>query len=296
MKTEVKSILITIIFSCFAFTSYSGDIIKELDNILKDKCAKIGAAITYGNETIQINNDEKYPIASVFKLHIAITALKKMETEKISLDSMMYIEPEQMRANTYSPLRDKYPNQRIRISYRELIEYSISYSDNNTCDILIDYIGGINVVDDYIKSLGIKNISLTQTEESMHKDIKNCYLNWCSPSSLTKLLKKLYEGRILNQKYFTFLESTLIGCTSGKNKLYAGLPKDVKIAHKTGHADRTSKGMQIADADVGVIYLPNGDKCYIAVLIKDSFESDENNAQIMAQIANIVYTHYSNRF
>lgn len=75
----------------------------------------------------------------------------------------------------------------------------------------------------------------------------------------------------------------------GKDKLIAGLPADIKFGHKTGHSDRTSDGIRICEADAGVIYLPNGEKCYIAVLIKDSRESDQNNVQIMADIASLVY-------
>ena len=77
------------------------------------------------------------------------------------------------------------------------------------------------------------------------------------------------------------------------DKLKAGLPADIKIAHKTGHSDRTSDGLQISEADAGVIYLPNGEKCYIVVLIKDSRESDKDNAKIMADIANLTFRIYN---
>ena len=83
----------------------------------------------------------------------------------------------------------------------------------------------------------------------------------------------------------------MLNCVSGKNKLIAGLPHDVKFGHKTGHSDRTADGVQISEADAGVIYLPNGEKCYIVVLIKDSRESDDDNAKIMADISNVVYRH-----
>lgn len=114
---------------------------------------------------------------SVFKLHIALTALNKMEKDHIALDSMVYIKPEQMHKDTYSPLRDKYPNQTIYISYREILEYTLSHSDNNTCDWLIDFVGGIKHVDSYIKSLGITYLNLTETEHSMHEDIMRSYNN-----------------------------------------------------------------------------------------------------------------------
>ena len=261
----------------------------EIKKIIQDKRATVGIAILCNNHTFTLSNKGQYPIMSTFKLHIGVTALKKMEKESIALDSMVYIEPAQMHTDTYSPLRDKYPDQRIHISYRDIIAYTISHSDNNTCDWLIDFVGGINNVDLYIKSLGITEFSLTETEDSMHKDIMRSYNNWSTPLAVAELLKKLYTENILTDEHFQFLEKTLLDCSSGKDKLIAGLPANIQFGHKTGHSDRTSDGTRICEADAGVIYLPNGEKCYIVVLIKDSRESDSTNAKLMADIANTVY-------
>ena len=228
---------------------------------------------------------------SVFKFHIAVTALKKMEAENIPLDEMVYIKQKEMLKNTYSPLRDKYPDQGIRISYRDIIKYTVSISDNNTCDWLIRFVGGIDEVDSYIKSLGIKDMNFTETEESMHTDIMLCYNNWSTPLAIAQLLKKLHTENILTKEHFAFLETAMLDCVSGKNKLIAGLPNDIKFGHKTGRSNRTADGIQISEGDAGVIYLPNGEKCYIVVLIKDSRESDDDNAKIMADISNVVYRH-----
>ncbi|MFR0836434.1 MAG: serine hydrolase [Barnesiella sp.] len=59
-----------------------------------------------------------------------------------------------------------------------MIEYTVAHSDNNTCDLLIEFVGGIKNVDTYIKSLGIKDLNLTETEHDMHENIMNCYNNW----------------------------------------------------------------------------------------------------------------------
>ena len=64
------------------------------------------------------------------------------------------------------------------------------------------------------------------------------------------------------------------------------------VAHKTGHSDRLPDGTMIGDADVGVIYMPDGRKCYVSVLIMDSKETDEVNAGVMAEIAGIVYRYF----
>lgn len=97
--------------------------------------------------------------------------------------------------------------------------------------------------------------------------------------------------KYFDKEHFAFLETAMLDCVSGKNKLIAGLPTDIKFGHKTGRSNRTADGIQISEGDAGVIYLPNGEKCYIVVLIKDSRESDDDNAKIMADISNIVYRH-----
>lgn len=285
----MKKIVLFVVLWCYCIMAFGQNLTREIEKIIQGKRALIGVAIIHGDQTFTVANDKEYPIMSVFKFHIAVTALKKMEEENISLDSMVYIEPAQIHKNTYSPLRDKYPDQRIHISYRDMIEYMVAHSDNNTCDLLIEFVGGIKNVDTYIKSLGIKELNLTETEDDMHMDIMNCYNNWSTPLAVAQLLKKIYTGNILTKEYFAFLETAMLNCVSGKDKLKAGLPADIKIGHKTGHSDRTSDGVQICDADAGVIYLPTGEKCYIVVLIKDSYESNRDNAQIMADIMNIAY-------
>lgn len=270
-------------------TAYSQSIVKEINDIIRKNNARVGVAAIYKNMTYTVGNKARYPLMSTFKFHVAVAAMRIMERENISLDRMVYIEENQMHKNTYSPLRDKYPDQRIHISYRDIIEYTVSLSDNNTCDWLIDFAGGINKVDSCIKSLGIEDFNLTETEYTMHEDITNCYNNWSTPLSVVKLMNKVYTENILSKEHFLFIEQAMLDSPTGIDKLKAGLPKNIKLGHKTGHSDRTPEGIQIAETDAGVIYLPDGEKCYIAVLIKDSKESDKKNAKIMADISEAVF-------
>ena len=60
-------------------------------------------------------------------------------------------------------------------------------------------------------------------------------------------------------------------------------------SRKTGSSDRLDDGTKIGDNDTGVIYLPNGKLCFLAIFIKDSRESDQTNTQIIADIARIIY-------
>lgn len=134
---------------------------QQIDSLLKDKKATVGVAVLANDETVAVyNNQIHFPLLSVFKYHVGLAVLDKMDKGHIALDSLIEVKSSQLKSNTYSPLRDKFPDQDITISLGELLKYSISQSDNNACDILIEYAGGIDQVNEYVKSLRIKDCNL----------------------------------------------------------------------------------------------------------------------------------------
>lgn len=73
------------------------------------------------------------------------------------------------------------------------MQYSISQSDNNACDILIEYAGGIKHINDYIRRLGIDSFNLSETEDDMHSSFEAVYRNWSTPSAMARLLRTADE-------------------------------------------------------------------------------------------------------
>ena len=228
---------------------------QKIRQAIQGKNATVGVAFSIDGQLFTFNDEHRYPLMSVFKLHVAIAALQKMENECIALDSLRFIESSQIHKDTYSPLRELYPERNFYLSYADLMRYAVSQSDNNACDILIDYLGGIDIVKDRIDKLGITNYNLTETEETMHSRISNCYNNWSTPSSTLQLLEKLYNEPILNETHTEFLKNILIETSTGKDKIKAGLPDNIVLGHKTGSSDRLDDGTKIGDNDTGVIYL-----------------------------------------
>ncbi len=270
---------------------FARDLESEISDLTGKLDATVGVALLCGDDALVLNNDVRYPIMSTFKFHIAVTVLHQMEMSGTALDSPVCIEAAQIRETTWSPLREKYPSGSINTTMREVLEYAISHSDNNACDWLIDYAGGISVVDAYVRSLGVDGFCLTETEAGMEEDIYRTYNNWSTPLSMAAFLRKVYSGNVLGEEYFRFLEQAMLGTNTGLNKLRAGLPDDVPIGHKTGMSFRTPEGVRMCEADSGVIYLPDGRKLYLVVFVKDSTESDDANAKIMADICRVVYEY-----
>ena len=63
-------------------------------------------------------------------------------------------------------------------AYIELYKISPDPAKIKNIKVSIDMLVNTPQVDSYIKSLGIKDMNFTETEESMHTDIMLCYNNW----------------------------------------------------------------------------------------------------------------------
>src|SRR5271154_7062908 len=105
------------------------------------------------------------PMQSVFKLPLAVTALHLVEEGKLSLDQpLRFLPSDRILPHTHSPLQDKYPEGNVDVPLRELLRLTVSFSDNAAADLIMRTIGGPQVVDSYIHSLGIAGFHLENNE------------------------------------------------------------------------------------------------------------------------------------
>lgn len=265
----------------------------EIQKIAEGKNAAVGAAFLLDGRLFKFNDEKQYPLMSVFKIHVAFAALKKMERERADLREKIRISPSMMRQGTYSPMRERHPDG-VTLPMSELVRFCVSESDNNACDILIEYAGGIGRVAAEAESLGVTDFALSETEESMHADIEKCYNNTASPSHAVRLLNAIFNEKPLEAPYAGLLKDAMLRAATGKDKIRAGLPPEIPLAHKTGSSDRKADGIKTGDNDAGFFTLPDGRECFIAVFIRDSAETDKTNAKIIADIAKAVYAHAAN--
>lgn len=266
---------------------------RDIENVIADKDATVGVAIeTDECELLTLNRNTRFPLMSVFKFHIALAVLDKLDKNGTPLDSLIFIEKSRLSHSTYSPIVKKFPNQDLTLSIGELIRYSVSHSDNNACDLLIEYMGGISKVEEYITGLGVRGFRLSVNERIMHDDIMKQYANWSTPRSVISLMKIFLHKSLFSKQYEDFLIRAMNDTSTGKNKLKAMLPPETVVAHKTGSSNRTDKGIQIAENDIAFIYLPHGERYYISVFVKDSRETDDLNVGIIARISKVVYDFF----
>ncbi len=263
---------------------------QRIKEVTAGKQATVGVAVKIpGKEAITVNNEIEYPTMSVFKFHLALAVTDHLERNNLSPETTLHIQKTDFMHNTYSPLRDKYPEADITLTLKELLYYTVSLSDNNTCDILFNYVGGTEKVDSYIRSLGIERFSIAATEKEMHTHFPSQYLNWTTPAAAVELMELFLSGSLFTPPYQDLLYTLLTETQTGLNKLKAGLPEEVILGHKTGSGIHTPEGVRVADNDLGFVILPDGRSYCIGVFVKDSKEDDETNPALIAEISRIVY-------
>ncbi len=88
------AIAATTVASATAQLHYVG---QRISDYLKDVPAEVGVAVaTDRDETVFIGNDMRYPLMSVFKFHVALAVLDKMDRQVISPDTLLRIESSQL--------------------------------------------------------------------------------------------------------------------------------------------------------------------------------------------------------
>ena len=266
---------------------------KKLTEFVKDKDARIGiAVISQDEDTISINGDESFPMLSVYKFPQALAIADFCIKNNISFYDTINIEKSQIHPDTYSPLREKYGIEDLRLPISELLEYSIQQSDNNACDILFNHIDGVEVSNTYISELGFPEIHILSTEDEMHKDLNLCYENSSTPLEMCRLISYFIKELRHSNPEYKYISNLMETCQTGLDRLPKGLKNGDLLGHKTGTGDINSNGKIIAINDVGYVQLSNGQKYCIAVFISDSNYDMETTSHLIGEISNMVANFY----
>ena len=287
------SLVLIMSFSSLAFCKTDDSLEKRINSIISGKRASVGVAVAGLEDdfSLSINGKKKFPMMSVYKFHIALAVLNKVDTGSLKLDQKIMLKKKDLYPGTWSPLRDKYPNGGVSIPLSEIIEYTITQSDNNGCDILISLAGGTEAVKKFIESKGIKDFDVKSTEKECHKSWNVQYSNWSTPASAAALLKKFYDKKIVSSASTEYLMNVMIRTSTGDKRIKGLIPPSADVAHKTGTSG-TRNGITPGTNDIGIVTLPNGKHFAIAVFVSDSYENNVVNERIIAEIAKAVWDYF----
>lgn len=269
----------------------------QLATISKEANGTVGIGIMdlkTGETTIQ-HGAHKFPMQSVFKFPLAMAVLDQVDKGKLSLTQKVKITKEDLLPKTHSPMKDKYPTGNVDLTVADLLSYTVSESDNITCDILFRLAGGTKVVNDYIHKLGVKNIEIVADEQEMAKGWDVQYKNFSTPGAMLQLLSAFYKGEKLSKASSDYLWKIMVAGPTGANRIKSQLPKNTIVAHKTGTSGKNENGIYAATNDVGIVKLPGGKDFAIVVFVSDSDADIETRELAIAKITKAAAEHFSSK-
>jgi beta-lactamase class A len=294
-----KQFLLVALFLLFINSQTSAQITDSLrqriERIISNKNAAIGVSIKGKDykDTFNFNQGKHFPMLSVFKFPIALVALSEIDKGKFLLTQKIKISKEELLNDTWSPIRDEFPNG-TTMTLAEIIDYTVSQSDNNGCDILLNLIGGTKTVEEYFQKINLTDISIKGNEEDMHKEWNVQYQNWITPGTSNELLELFYRNKkkLLSKKSYRFIWKIMKETETGKKRIKGQLPQNTIVAHKTGTSDTNKEGLTAAVNDIGIVFLPNGQYYFISVFVSNSKEISEINERIIADISKVTWDYF----
>jgi beta-lactamase class A len=251
-------------------------------------------------QRISLHGDERFPLASVCKLPIAMAILEMAAEKKLSLNDEIEIPPYDVVPGV-SPLAERWPGQK-RFRLDEMIEVMVTKSDNTAVQTLFRmaggaagmaarmrawHTGGMRVDRDErtcgLEAMGVKNIPpvsqwtprmadtlVAQVPPTERIAAMRRFLSdprdTGTPNATVDLLRDLY-GRTdsIGKRLRAILEAT----TTGDGRIKGLLPKATVVGHKTG-TTATAGNLNGSTNDVGVIVLPSGALLAVAFYLKGS--------------------------
>ncbi|HJS15000.1 MAG TPA: PER family extended-spectrum class A beta-lactamase [Rheinheimera sp.] len=282
--------LLMLSLSSWVVSAQSPLLKEQIETIVTGKQATVGVAV-WGPDDLEpllVNPFEKFPMQSVFKLHLAMLVLHQVDQGKLDLNQSVAVKRSEVLQNTWSPMMKEHQGDEFTVAVQQLLQYSVSHSDNVACDLLFELVGGPAALHAYIQSLGIKETEVVANEAQMHADDQVQYKNWTSMKAAAQLLKKFEQKKQLSETSQALLWKWMVETTTGPQRLKGLLPAGTVVAHKTGTSG-VRAGKTAATNDIGVIMLPDGRPLLVAVFVKDSAESARTNEAIIAQVAQAAY-------
>jgi beta-lactamase class A len=240
-----------------------------------------------------------FPLASAFKLPLAMTVLERVDAGTLALDQRVTILPQDI--ITYaSSVADDYANGARTFTLEDLVTRMVRDSDNTAADTLYRIIGGATAINAALAKAGVHGISIRTDEAGLHRDFvaERSYArggdNSATPDAYAALLNELVvftDPRTgpLAPSSADLLFEIMSDSQTGVHRLRAGLPPNTRLAHKTGTSGRYPSGAVDATNDGGVAFLLGGARPVIVVaFLNGAHGSDAQNDAAIAALARAV--------
>ncbi len=288
----MKRLLLSLLFLLIISYSFAQNNMLLLQKIQTELATQKGFyAVAFKDlqtgKTLLLNEHENFHAASTMKTPVMIEVFKQSAAGKFSMNDPILIKNEfksivdssiyQLSAADDSQ-QELYTLTGKKIPLSELVYQMIIMSSNLATNIIMETVDGKNVTQT-MRSLGANDIQVLRGVED-NKAFAKGLNNSTTAYDLMLIFEKIAKHEVVNANACDEMIRILLDQTHN-TLIPALLPKEVKVAHKTG----TITGVH---HDSGIVFLPDGRK-YVLVILSKNLEDDDAATKAMARVSQLIY-------
>lgn len=222
--------------------------------------------------------DERFLMCSTFKLLAAATVLARVDRGDEQLDRRITFGQDVLLK--WAPVTSHHAGA-PGMTVAQLCQAMITVSDNTAANLLLSSVGGPAAVTAFVRALGDPLTRLDRTEPQLNVTRPGDLRDTTTPAAMLGDMRAALLGNALSATSRQHLLDWLRGCSTGMDKLRAGLPPDWQAGDKTG------SGAQGESNDVAIIWPPQRAPLLVAAYYAPVAPDAAAGASVLAEVGRI---------
>jgi len=257
----------------------------------KSNARAVGVAL-HDTETgveLRYEADRWFHGASTIKVAILLAVYGEIDSGRLVPQSRVHVRNRFLSAYDGSPFRvlaDRDADSEVHAAIgktmrvNELALHMIATSSNLATNLLLDLIG-LDAVQRTIDRFGLTGLDVKRGVED-ERAFQHGIINRVTADGLVALLGLIAEGRAYSPQLSREMLD-ILHQQEFKKGIPARLPREVRVAHKTGDISTVAH-------DAGVVYAP-GRKPYVIAILTEWTPDVGNRSSTIASLSHAVYEH-----
>jgi beta-lactamase class A len=238
-----------------------------------------------GRDELLIRPDVEYHAASTMKVPVLIELFRQARAGTIALDDQIPIVNEFRSIVDGSPFTldtgddsdaDLYRHIGGSMSYRDLAEAMITVSSNFATNLIIEHLGAKSIqrTTDALGAGGMHVLRGVEDEKAFQKGLNNT----TTARALLTLMAAIAHGKAVDEAASGEMLA-ILKRQKFNDRIPAGLPPGIPVAHKTGEITRIQH-------DAAIVY---ADRPYALVVLVRGLQDPKQGSALAAAISRVLY-------
>ena len=253
----------------------------QLASIEQNVRGRLGVAILDLESGLHAGHrsDERFPMCSTFKLMLAACVLARADRRDEALTRRIAYGPD--RLEQYAPITSRHVGAQ-GMSIADLCDAAVTMSDNTAANLLLDTIGGPAGFTAFMRQLDDTVTRLDRNEPTLNTAIPGDVRDTTTPKAMLESMRKVLLGDALSRNSRALLLAWAVGNRTGDARLRAGVPRDWRVADKTGTGERGSTN------DIGVLWPQHRAPILVTVYLTETNAPERSREAAIAEVARTI--------